>query len=180
MILQTRGYRSVCPPSRTIQILILALAASVGGATAQAQVGELELVAVPDTTRHQVLRLLSAYYQAFSDRDWDRFAGHFWPGATLTTVWQPPGAPGEMVVITSLADFVAKAPEGPGSREIFEERMSAAAVLLAAPDLATVFARYYARFGDPGAVHRWEGTDVFTLMRFNGEWRIVALAYASD
>ena len=71
------------------------------------------------------------------------------------------------------------APQGPGSREIFEERMLAAEVH-ARGDLATVFARYHARFGDPGAIAEWEGIDSFSLMRHEGEWRIVALSFVSE
>jgi len=39
---------------------------------------------------HEAVRAaLASYYEAFSDRDWPRFAEHFWPGATLTTIWTP-------------------------------------------------------------------------------------------
>ena len=43
------------------------------------------------TDLRAVRDLLEAYYDDFSVRDWDAFAGHFWPGADITTVWQPPG-----------------------------------------------------------------------------------------
>jgi len=39
------------------------------------------------------------------------------------------------------------------------------------------WARYTARFGDPGSVRTWKGIDAFTLMRHEGRWRIVSLAY---
>lgn len=47
-------------------------------------------------------------------------------------------------------------------------------------NLLTVFARYRARFGDPGNVTEWEGTDLFSLSRFSGEWRIISLSFAPD
>ncbi|MBW3535790.1 MAG: nuclear transport factor 2 family protein [Gemmatimonadetes bacterium] len=122
---------------------------------------------------------LEAYYDAFSDRDWPRFEASFWPGATLTTAWQPPGEDEPRVDATTVPEFVARAPEGPGSREIFEERMLSADVRVRG-DLATAWVRYRARFGDPGDVMEWEGTDVITLMRHGAEWRITGLAYASE
>lgn len=129
-----------------------------------------------EATRAEVIDRLEHYYADFSSRDWDAFASHFWPGATLTTVWQPPGADASRVVVTGLDEFIAQAPQGPGSREIFEERMSGAKVLTHG-NLAQVWARYEARFGDPGEITEWRGIDAFTLMRHDGEWRIVSLSY---
>jgi hypothetical protein len=126
-----------------------------------------------------VMAELEAYYRDLSARDWVAFADHFWPGATITTVWQPPGEDSARVVATSVPAFVAQAPQGPGSREIFEERMLDARVVTVG-GLAHAWVRYHARFGDPGAVSEWEGTDAVTLMRHGGRWRIVSLAFQSD
>lgn len=146
---------------------------SAAGCTAPAEEPESRNPAEGD-----VRSVIESYYAAFSDRDWDRFAAHFWPGATLTTVWMPEGAERESVVATTVPDFVAQAPEGPGSREIFEERASAMEIRVEA-GLAQVWARYDARFGDPGEVMEWEGLDAFTLIRHGGEWRITSLAYVT-
>ena len=127
----------------------------------------------------EVRQTLQSYYSAFSDRDWAAFEAHFWEGATLTTVWMPAGETTERVVATSVPDFVAQAPDGPGSREIFEERMTSVEITVTA-GLAQAWARYHARFGDPGDVLEWEGTDAFTLLQHQGEWRIVSVAYVSD
>ena len=113
------------------------------------------------------------------DRDWTRFQDHFWPGATLTTVWAPDPEEGERVVVTTIPDFVAQAPLGPGSREVFEERMVSARLEIAG-GLAQAWVRYDARFGDPGAIVEWSGIDAFNLIRHQGQWRIVSLAYAAD
>lgn len=129
--------------------------------------------------RAEVLAELEAYYTDFSARDWEVFSDHFWPGATITTVWQPPEEASERVVVQTIPEFVARAPEGPGSREIFEETMQGAEVRVTG-DLAQAWARYSARFGDPGEVMEWEGTDAFTLMKHDGRWRIVSLAFAGD
>lgn len=132
-----------------------------------------------DTVEAAVLAEIEAYYADFSARDWDAFASHFWPGATITTAWQPPGEEGVRVVVTPIPDFVAQAPQGPGSREVFEEGMTAADVRVTG-NLAQVWARYSARFGDPGEIMEWAGTDAFTLMWHDGRWKIIALAFTSD
>lgn len=144
-----------------------------------AQVAPFDESAVSDSVRHGVTAFVESYYDALSDRDWERFAEHFWPGATIVTIWTPVGESAERVYPSTVSQFVDRAPEGPGSREIFEERMLSSRVSLEG-NLATVFARYRARFGDPGDVMEWEGTDLFSLMRFRGEWRIVSLSFAAD
>lgn len=132
-----------------------------------------------DSLRNEVLAELERYYADFSARDWDRFSSHFWPGATITTVWQPPGEEEDRVVVTPVPEFVARAPEGPGSREIFEERMLEAEVRVSG-GLAQAWARYRARFGDPGEVSEWDGTDAFTLLKHDGRWKIVSLVFAPE
>jgi hypothetical protein len=133
----------------------------------------------PDSLRDQVLARVEQYYVDFSARDWPRYAGHFWPQATLTTVWQPPGESEPRVVTTSVQDFIAQAPQGPGSKSIFEEQMTSAEAW-ASGNLAQVWAHYRASFGEPGNVQVWTGTDAFTLLRHNGQWRIVSLVYSND
>ena len=159
--------------------LTLAVAVSLAKGSADCQVPELNAVPVPDSLRTEVLEFITSYYTAFSDRDWERFRTHFWPGGTITTVWQPPGADEPQVAVMTVSDFIEQAPSGPGSREIFEERMLSAEVR-ARGGLAVVFAKYRARFGDPGDVSEWEGTDSFSLLRHGGEWRIVALTFEPE
>lgn len=136
-------------------------------------------VAAPDSVRDQVLAVVEQYYADLSARDWPRVYDHFWPGATLTTPWQPPGDSLVRVVPTTIEAFIEQAPLGPGSRQIFEERMDSARVRGSA-GLAQVWSWYSARFGDPGQVADWRGTDAFTLIRHEGRWRIASLAYVND
>jgi hypothetical protein len=126
-----------------------------------------------------VLRAIESYYDAFSSRNWALFEEHFWPGATMTTIWAPPGEEVARVLATTVPDFVAQAPEGPGSREVFEERLVSANITVEGV-LAQAWVRYSARFGDPGDISEWEGRDAFTLLRYSGQWRITSLAYAPD
>lgn len=131
----------------------------------------------PAPDRAAILAAAERYYDALSARDWDAFASAFWPGATLATIWRPPGTPGDTVTFTTVPEFVEQAPLGPGSREIFEERMVSSTVLGA---LAVVWARYEARFGDSGDITEWEGRDAITMLRHAGEWRITQIAYVAD
>lgn len=119
---------------------------------------------------------LSCYYRDFSARDWEAYRKHFWPSATLTTVWQPRGEPAPRVVLTPIEDFLAHTAEGPDSQPIFEERMLTAEMELTG-NVAQVWAHYEARFGSADAVQTWRGIDAFTWMQHEGEWRIVSLAY---
>lgn len=161
---------------RTMSLTAMLLCAAL---PAPAQVPDLPPSPVPDSVRAEVLEFVRSYYDALSDRDWERFPDHFWPGAIITTVWQPEDEPAARVLTQTVPEFVELAPSGPGSREIFEERMRAAEVRVRG-DLASVFARYAARFGDPGDIMEWEGVDSFSLLKYEGEWRIVALAFAPE
>jgi len=135
--------------------------------------------AAPDTVRDQVVALVEQYYADLSARDWPRVTEYFWPSASLATPWQPPGEPDERVVIMTIEQFIEQAPLGPGSREIFEERLDSARVR-GSDSIAQVWAWYSARFGDPGRVESWTGVDAFTLIRHDGRWRITSLGYVND
>ena len=119
---------------------------------------------------------LERYYGDFSARNWVAFADHFWPGATLTTVWQPPGQSGPVVDVQTVPAFVAKAPDGPGSKPIFEERMTQVEIKVHR-NLAQAWARYEARFGDSTNLATWRGIDAITLLRHQDRWRIASLAF---
>ena len=122
---------------------------------------------------------VAQYYRDMSARDWSAYEAHFWPGATLTTVWQPPGEPAPRVAITTIDQFLAQTGAGPDSKPIFEERLVAQEVRLSG-NLAQVWARYEATFGDSVSVSTWRGIDAFTWMKYDGRWRIVALAYTDE
>lgn len=158
---------------------ILVSAAFLAACASPEEGGPDQAADAPSALEAEVRAFLESYYDAFSARDWAAFQDHFWPDATLTTVWMPPGETEERVVVTSVEDFVAQAPQGPGSREIFEERMVSAEIR-GEGNLAQAWTGYRARFGDPGDVYEWQGVDAFTLLRHQGVWKIASLVYASD
>jgi hypothetical protein len=134
----------------------------------------------PSNPDDEAVRLaVQQYYRDMTARDWPAYAAHFWPRATLTTVWKPPRESAPRVVVTTIDSFLATTGEGPDSRPIFEERLLGQDVRMAG-NLAHVWARYEARFGDSALVRTWRGVDAFTWMKHDGAWRIVALAYTDE
>ena len=122
---------------------------------------------------------VAQYYHDMSARDWRAYQGHFWPGATLTTVWRPPEDTAPRVAIMTIDQFLAQTGAGPDSKPIFEERLLVQEVRVTG-NLAQVWARYEATFGDSISVSTWRGIDAFTWMKHDGQWRIVALAYTDE
>lgn len=169
------GWRSLVPGTGPAAVALLLAGCTIEYAPPDTR----QAATAPDVDTTLVLAELRSYYRDLSDRDWGLFADHFWSGATITTVWQPPGTDAPRVTVTTVPEFVAAAPAGPGSKAIFEESMLDARIRRTG-GLAHAWVRYQARFGDPGDVRAWEGVDAFTLMEHEGRWRIVALAFASD
>jgi hypothetical protein len=133
----------------------------------------------PDPDEEAVRAAVQQYYRDMSARDWPAYATHFWPRATLTTVWQAPGETAPRVVVTTIDSFLATTGQGPDSKPVFEERLLGQEMRVIG-NLAQVWARYEARFGDSAAVQTWRGVDAFTWMKHEGTWRIVALAYTDE
>jgi hypothetical protein len=129
--------------------------------------------------RDAVREALVRYYETLSARDWIALPSHFWPGAVLGTIWQQPGSTAPDVMLVPIEEYVRLAPAGPGSRQVFEERPLSFDVRVHGA-LAAAWVRYEARFGDPGDMTCWRGIDAFNLLRHDGAWRIVSVAYKSD
>ena len=162
------------------------LLAGCAGGELQLDDESIALVQASPQERSAILRELRSYYSDLSARDWDlgnrawpALAAHFWPGATITTVWQPPGEEAPRLVVSTVPEYAEQAPEGMGSKPIFEEKMVGAEVRIF-NDVAQVWAIYTARFGDENEVAEWSGIDAFTLAKHAGRWKIVSLAYSSE
>ncbi len=131
-----------------------------------------------DSLRQILLTEVNQYYADMSARNWEAYTSHFWPGAHLTTVWQPPGADSLQVVMTTIEEFVKQADEGPGSQPIFEEKLLDAEINVY-NNLAAVWASYTAKFGSEDSLMEWQGIDAFTYMKHDGEWRITSISYTN-
>lgn len=139
----------------------------------------LMLVGCSSAEKRTLLSEIDAYYADLSARDWDAFADHFWPGATITTTWsEDPNEPPVVQTVT-VDEFIEHAHEGPGSQPIFEETRTGAFIILER-DLAQVWATYDAKFGTEENLNTWSGIDAFTLLRHDGRWRITAIAFQPD
>ena len=152
-----------------VPVLILLAACTVRRATPGA----------PNPDEETVRATVQRYYRDLSARDWPAYAAYFWPRATLTTAWQPPGEPAPRVIVTTIESFLATTGQGPDRKPVFEERLLGQEVRVTG-NLAQVWARYEARFGDSATVQTWRGVDAFTWMKHEGAWRIVALAYSGE
>ena len=123
--------------------------------------------------------MLVIYYKDFSDRDWPKFRSHFWPGATITTAWRQPGDSVSRVDVTTIDDFITEAPNGPDSQPVFAESMIRWEIHTN-NNLAEAWVNYHAKFGTTEKLSEWDGKDVFTLMRHEGEWKIVSLVFEAE
>jgi hypothetical protein len=140
-----------------------------------------ERFGTPGTTlaEEEVVAFLTSYYSALSDRDWPLFEAHFLPDGRLVAIWTPPDSSEASTMDVTAAEFVAAAPQGPDSREIFEERMTSWEIDVRG-SIATAWVAYEARFGDPGDIMEWEGLDAFSLLETAEGWKIISLAYAAE
>lgn len=113
-----------------------------------------------------------------SDRNWEKYRSHFWPGATITTAWKQPGDSVVTVDVTTIDDFIKETPQGPDSQPIFEESMLDSEIR-SSGNIAEAWVNYKAKFGTKENLAEWSGTDVFTFLRHEGEWKIVSLVFES-
>jgi hypothetical protein len=131
--------------TRSLRSIAVALAFALSGCATTPEPVPPPTGAADDPARveAEVIAALERYYRIFSARDWDAFPSCFWPGATLTTIWQPPGEDAPRVVTTTVPEFLVQAPSGPGSKPIFHEAMTGAETRIEG-DLAHVWATYEA------------------------------------
>lgn len=143
-------------------------------------VDSLNVVERDSTEREQVRVTLRNYYSRFSRRDWDAVAAMFWPGATITTRWAPPGAAAPRVHVQPVSAFVRAAPDGPGRLAVFSEQPVTIDIHNYG-DLAQAWVLYRARFGmTRDSVTTHHGIDAFHLVKHDGVWRIVSLTFANE
>ena len=135
-----------------------------------------DLPSTVDSTLHP---FLSAYYETMSNRDWNKYRTFFWENATISASWKKEGDSTVNVHVIDIDDFIATTPAGPDSKPIFSEKMRSASVDVKG-NLASAWVDYDVEFGTPDSLMTWSGTDVFTLLKNNGEWRIASLVFESN
>lgn len=158
------------------RLLILVVGFYVLGCTTKTE-NSTSTASLGDTPEGAAVEaMLKEYYKDMSARDWEKYRRHFWPNATITTAWQQPGDSAARVDVTTIDDFIKEAPLGPGSQPVFEEVMKDSKINMQG-NIAEAWVNYEAKFGKSDSLATWTGTDVFTLLRHNQEWKIVSLVF---
>lgn len=121
---------------------------------------------------------IQTYYNDLSDRNWEAFDDHFWDKSIMATVWQATPETDPQLYTETTVEFIKQAHMGPGSKPIFEEKMTDMKVMQHG-NLAIVWANYDARFGNENNIDTWSGIDAFSMLRHKGEWKIISLSYAA-
>ena len=150
------------PALRTIAIAVAGLALVGCESPTDAPIDQALIDAI-EAAKGEIRTELDSYYRDLSARNWIAFASHFWPGATITTIFTPPGESAERVFVQTVPEFVALTPQGADSKPVFSERMLNAEIHVQG-SLAQAWARYEAEFGQPGDIARWTGIDAFALI----------------
>ncbi len=165
--------------SPVIALAVVALILGACGTRTANDQAEAASVVASDSIVAVIEDLVEDYYETMTRRDWPQYEKHFWPGATLTTAWQPPGESSSQVIPTTIEAFIDQTHVGPDSAPIFEEHLLEQEATVRG-SIAVVFAKYEARFGSEDSVMSWRGTDAFTWLNHQDEWRIAALVYSNE
>ncbi len=124
-----------------------------------------------------VLReVITSYYHDMSDRDWATYKSYFTEDAMMTTIWKAPSDDEPRINSYSINDFLKQTRKGPDSRPVFEEKPLSIEISIR-HDLATAWVKYAAKFGTKKDLIEWQGYDLFSFIRYKGEWKIASLAY---
>lgn len=137
-------------------------------------------VTEPGPEDSAIVAALDQYYDRFSRRAWRAFRSSFWPGGVIATRWHPPGRSAPQVDVQTLETFLRRTREGPDRLAVFAERMVHHEITQYG-ELAIVWATFEATFGRAGAAPETHyGVDAFQLLKHQGEWRIVSLAFTQE
>lgn len=127
-------------------------------------------------SKDEVQLFLSNYYSTMSDREWKVYETFFLEKATLTTIWQDEKDESPSLYSHTIDEFLAQTADGPDSQPIFEEKMLSSEIKING-NLANAWVHYAAKFGTDENLMQWEGTDHFSLIKFEERWYIVSLSY---
>ena len=132
-----------------------------------------------NTEIKEVENFIVEYYEVMSSRNWSAYQDFFADKAILTTVWHESSDADPQIFTNTISEFVAQTANGPDSKPIFEEKPLTIEVELK-NNLASVWAKYEAKFGSANELVEWEGYDLFSLLKHNDKWYITSITYLSD
>jgi hypothetical protein len=130
-------------------------------------------------THDDINRLLENYYSTMSERNWEDYQTFFSDDATITTIWAVDSVSSPEIYSNTIDEFIAQTKAGPDSQPIFEEKMLSSEISVKG-DLAQAWVNYQARFGSTDNLMEWKGTDLFSFIYFNSEWKIVSIVFAQE
>ena len=126
----------------------------------------------------EVESFIVEYYAVMSARNWSAYREFFSEKAILTTVWQDSTETTPQIFSNTISEFIAQTASGPDSQPIFEEKPIHIEIEIKA-DLAAVWVNYEAKFGSENNLIEWKGYDLFSLIKFEGKWKIASLTYVA-
>ncbi len=126
-----------------------------------------------------VRRMLRGYYDRVSHRGWGALAQSFWRGAVISNRWVPPGDRAARLSLTGVDEYVRQLREGPGRSASFAVDPVSMDVRVYG-DVAEAWVVYKLRSGTRAAPKTRYGVDALHLVRHEGAWRIVSLAYTAE
>ena len=127
----------------------------------------------------ELQKLLEEYYQTMSTRNWKAYQAYFSSDASLTTIWKEQTDSIPKIKTSSITDFIAQTKDGPDSQPIFEEKMLSSEIEIK-NNLAQAWVSYEAKFGTQDNLFEWKGIDLFSFIRYNNEWKIVAIVFEAE
>lgn len=124
----------------------------------------------------EVESLILEYYEVMSARNWPAYREFFSEKAILTTVWQDSTEANPQIFSNTISGFLAQTSSGPDSQPIFEEKPVHIEMEIK-NNLAAVWVNYEAKFGSENNLIEWKGYDLFSLIKFEDQWKIASLTY---
>lgn len=129
-----------------------------------------------DIATKEIETFIIDYYSVMTSRNWTAYRDFFSDKASLTSIWQESTETNAQIFSNTISDFISQTANGPDSQPIFEEKPIDIEIEIK-ENLAAVWVKYEAKFGSDNELIEWKGYDLFSLIRFENQWKIISLAY---
>lgn len=132
-----------------------------------------------EITELEVYDVLERFYRDFAHGDWNAMGARFWPGASVIAIRRREQDTEKHVVSEPIEACLERmraqvARTKPLEIAFVEYRIEPAG------GIAQASIHYSAIDASGDAPQTWSGTDAFTLVRHEGEWRIASLVFGSN
>jgi hypothetical protein len=127
----------------------------------------------------EVYDVLERFYRDFAHGDWSSMGERFWPGASVIAIRRRE-QDGEKQVVTESIEACIERLRAQVSRTKPLEITFDEYRIEPTGAIAQASIKYSAIDTSGDAPQSWSGTDAFTLVRHEGEWRIASLVFGSS